>query len=258
MEKNKIKPTCFVCMPIREVEGYPKNHFTRVYELLFEKGIEDAGYIPKRVDRNKGSKNIWLEIVKELYEADMVLADISTLNENVMYELGIRHTYGKPSVIVKDRKTTVPFDIRYIRNIEYNEELPVDNVYMIREKIRDFILNDDNNRNDIINSTSDKILTWKSERDNWYNIFEMLDNINSKIDMIGVFDKKSQNIYNVKSITIGGKTISLDGKVYNNEKYIGIASYIDSYNQILTIEDDKGNINTFSFDYILKNNIGER
>lgn len=51
-EDNK-KELCFVIMPISDQGDYPKGHFDKVYEQIFQPAIEAAGYKPYRVDDNQ-------------------------------------------------------------------------------------------------------------------------------------------------------------------------------------------------------------
>ena len=110
------KKTCFIIMPITTpkslltVYGDDANHFKHVLECIFVPSIEEAGLkaIPPKA---KGDDVIQGKIIKELETADLVLCDMSTLNANVFFELGIRTALNKPACMVKDELTNkVPFD----------------------------------------------------------------------------------------------------------------------------------------------------
>ena len=80
---------------------------------------KDFGYIVKRADKQYGA-NICEDMVKILREADIVITDLSELNPNVFYELGLREaTKGKCITIILDDEKTIPFDIGYTRAIRY-------------------------------------------------------------------------------------------------------------------------------------------
>ena len=67
---------------------------------------------------------IHAEIVRRLETADLVLCDLSTLNPNVFFELGIRTALDRPVSIVRDSLTTiVPFDTSLINNWTYDHSL---------------------------------------------------------------------------------------------------------------------------------------
>jgi hypothetical protein len=59
--------------------------------------------------------DIWTQIMK----ARAVVADCTGRNANVFYEIGIAHTIGKPVVLITQRATDVPFDLRSFRFIRY-------------------------------------------------------------------------------------------------------------------------------------------
>jgi predicted nucleotide-binding protein len=77
--------------------------------------------------------------VKHLLETDLVIADLSNLNPNVMYELGIRHAVGKPVVIFADPTQRLPFDISTLRVILV-DALDLDSVTKARHLLRDALV----------------------------------------------------------------------------------------------------------------------
>jgi hypothetical protein len=71
-----------------------------------------------------------VDVLRHLYSADMVLCDLSGLNANVFFELGLRQAFDKPVVIVHDEQTGRPFDTSQLRDWEYSSSLRVD---LVRE-----------------------------------------------------------------------------------------------------------------------------
>ena len=109
-------PRCFIIMPISTPEScaakYPEDpeHFMHVLNHLFTPALEKAGYTPVP-PKARGADLIHAEIIKNIESAELVLCDVSTLNPNVFFELGIRTAVNKPVCIVKDDQTeNVPFD----------------------------------------------------------------------------------------------------------------------------------------------------
>jgi hypothetical protein len=51
-------------------------------------------------------------IIQGIDNADLVVADVTNLNPNVMYELGVAHALGKPTVMITQTLIGLPFDIR--------------------------------------------------------------------------------------------------------------------------------------------------
>src|SRR5437879_2097507 len=94
------QPACFVAMPVTTPGNYAEklgdtSHFPHVLEHLFTPALIKAGY---RViaPTSRGSQLIHAEIIKNLEQADLVLCDLSSLNANVFFELGIRTSLDRP------------------------------------------------------------------------------------------------------------------------------------------------------------------
>lgn len=50
-------------------------------------------------------------VIKSIYESDLVVANLTLLNPNVMFELGIRFSFGKPTIVIAEQGTNLPFDV---------------------------------------------------------------------------------------------------------------------------------------------------
>lgn len=133
------RPTCFVLMPISDTSGYETGHFGRVYEHLLKPAIINAGYFPIRADDSVKTEYIVVGIIKRIVEAEMVLCDFSSRNPNVLYELGIRHAFNKPVVLIKDTRTEKIFDIQGLRYTVYDDTLRIDAVNKDSQKITEAI-----------------------------------------------------------------------------------------------------------------------
>lgn len=121
--------TCFIIMPITTPEHLvpiysdDSDHFEHVLAHLFLPAIEKAGFTPIP-PKAKGAEVIQAEIIKHLDLSDLVLCDISSLNPNVFFELGVRTALNKPVCYVKDNKTpSIPFDNSIVNHYTYNASL---------------------------------------------------------------------------------------------------------------------------------------
>lgn len=126
--QQESKPVCFVIMPIADVASYEPGHFGRVYEHVIKPAVTAAGFTPVRADDAVKTDYIVVGIIQKIVESEMVVCDFSARNPNVMYELGIRHAFNKPVVLIKDRRTEKIFDIQGLRYAEYDETLRIDAV----------------------------------------------------------------------------------------------------------------------------------
>lgn len=121
-EEQPKKPECFVIMPISNPDGYCSGHFERVYKDIFKPAIEEAGFMPFRVDDSRSSNLIQLDIIRKLIECPMAICDLSSRNPNVLFELGIRQAFDKPVTLVQEEGTPQIFDISQIRYTTYRKE----------------------------------------------------------------------------------------------------------------------------------------
>src|SRR4029077_4526196 len=101
-----------------------KVDFDAVYEKLLAPALREAGCMPFRATDEKGAGDIRKDMFFELITADLVLADISILNANVFYELGVRHGVAARGVIsVHAGWADRPFDVAPDRTFTYNRPL---------------------------------------------------------------------------------------------------------------------------------------
>lgn len=102
----------FVAMPfLPELKPIYDNHICSVAGAL---SLSVA-----RADDFFGTAAVISDVWAAINSARLVIADCTGRNPNVFYEMGIAHTLGKPVALITQRSGDVPFDIQYIRYIEY-------------------------------------------------------------------------------------------------------------------------------------------
>jgi uncharacterized protein (TIGR02996 family) len=117
-------PKCFVIMPYGGKDEKKREHYLGVYDTIIRAAAIKAG-IPqdeiKRSDIAANPGNIVGDIVRDLYEADIVIADLSEGNANVFWELGVRHVLFKAgTVTIINSEHSIPFDLTPYRMIQYD------------------------------------------------------------------------------------------------------------------------------------------
>ena len=122
MEKKDNKD-CFIIMPISDVDGYDKGHFSRVYEDIIKPAVENTEFTVTRADEVKETNFIHLDILKKLIDAPIAICDLSSRNPNVLFELGIRQAFDKPVVLIQEQGTPKIFDIGPLRYLEYSKNM---------------------------------------------------------------------------------------------------------------------------------------
>ncbi|WP_157013600.1 hypothetical protein [Sphingomonas parapaucimobilis] len=117
-----IGAECGIIMPIATMPDYPAGHWEAMLELI-SRGVSKAGMKPQPVWANGPADVIQERIVRNLYEQPYAVCDVSGLNPNVMFELGIRLAFGKPTIIVNDGVIRAPFDIGPAEYVPYDRSL---------------------------------------------------------------------------------------------------------------------------------------
>jgi hypothetical protein len=123
-----MERSCFVIMPISDIEPYPVGHFKRVYEFIIKPAVLNAGFTPIRADDVLNTNYIAIDVIRRIINSDMAICDLSSRNPNVFYELGIRQAFDKPVTLIRDSITERAFDVQGFRDAEYDENLRIDNV----------------------------------------------------------------------------------------------------------------------------------
>jgi hypothetical protein len=131
--KVQAGDTCFVMQPFAPPLG-------DYYDKLYRPAIEKAGLTPVRADADIfGTGKIIDQVWRGIRAAKVLVAELTTRNPNVFYELGLAHALEKPVVLVSSNEQDVPFDLQHIRVIYYNVTDPFWGQKLI-EKVAENIL----------------------------------------------------------------------------------------------------------------------
>ncbi len=117
-------PYCFVLMPFgrrADPGGGAPIDFDRIYHEVLVPAISDAGMHPHRDDLFSSGGLVHKAIFEALLLCEYAIADLTTSNANVLYELGIRHAARPASTLtISARPEAVTFDVRDLRSIPYH------------------------------------------------------------------------------------------------------------------------------------------
>jgi hypothetical protein len=101
--------------------------FTPPYNELYSDVIipvtRDLGLKCVRADETYGPGIIITDIVRQIVEARMVIADITPTNPNVYYEVGYAHALNKPTILIAENPTQLPFDVSPFRILFYENTI---------------------------------------------------------------------------------------------------------------------------------------
>ncbi len=92
-----------------------KLDLNKSYRLLIKPVVEAKGIECVRADEITHSGSIDVQMYQELLQADLVIADLSTLNANALYELGVRHALRPfTTIVISENKLMYPFDLNHV------------------------------------------------------------------------------------------------------------------------------------------------
>lgn len=200
MEEKKQK-TCFIVCPISgEDSEIRKRSDTLLKHLIKPVCEEELNFKVIRIDKLPHSNLITTEIVKNLKEADLVIADTTDNNPNCFYEIGYRSALSKPLILIRNSEKNIPFDVAGLNIIDYKLN-NFDAGDEFKSKLKDIIsildFSSSKPENKKTDNSSDEILN---------KIFNLLLTIDNKLDkfnpnlisditknFVSSVDKKNEN-----------------------------------------------------------------
>lgn len=111
-EEKTEKKNCFVIMPFSSSKTCSEDEWTEIFKNVIKPAVEKAGfnYTCSRANIHFGA--IIEDILDNLNRSELVIADITDKNPNVLYELGVRHTLGGAAIVIAQNIDEVPFDLK--------------------------------------------------------------------------------------------------------------------------------------------------
>jgi hypothetical protein len=114
---KEIKNSCFVVMPFNPL-------FKTEYEDIIQPAITELGLECVRGDEIYSQQRIMDDIWESIKSCRLVIAELTTRNPNVLYEIGLAHAIGKPVIIITRNADDVPFDLKDLRYLFYDTNNP--------------------------------------------------------------------------------------------------------------------------------------
>ncbi|RUU55385.1 hypothetical protein [Mesorhizobium sp. M2C.T.Ca.TU.002.02.1.1] len=140
MAKLPVKPKlCFVVGPIGGNDSDDRVHADWLLEEIIKPVFDEhfPEFKVERADKISNPGRIDEQIITALLSAELVIADLTTLNPNAFYEIGIRHAIQKPTIHMHLEGQKIPFDISSFRSIEFSRKWPKD-LKAARETLTEF------------------------------------------------------------------------------------------------------------------------
>lgn len=125
-EKGKIimteekKKKCFIITPIGEEGTDIRRHIDGIIDAalipVLEENFDYELEVAHRID---APGNIPKQVIMSIFNSDLVIANLTGNNPNVMYELALRHCFGTAVIVIAEIGTKIPADIMGERTIFY-------------------------------------------------------------------------------------------------------------------------------------------
>jgi hypothetical protein len=115
-EVENISPKVFVIMQFTE-------QFNELYTDVIKCTCENYKLEVVRADNIYNNNMIVDDITRNINESKIIVADISPKNPNVYYEVGYSHALNKPTILLAEEGTELPFDVRPYRVIFYKNSI---------------------------------------------------------------------------------------------------------------------------------------
>lgn len=134
-ENQKEHKYCGIIMSMNHTQEYTEEHLSEVSSILHEAATQ-AGFIPNIITFDESIGIIPKRIIQDLYENQVVICDISNKSPSMMFELGMRLAFDKPTIIVKDDRTPYPFDVYSAEYLEYPSHLRYKDVNNFKQALQ--------------------------------------------------------------------------------------------------------------------------
>lgn len=133
---------CGLVMPISGIDGCSSDHWTEVKAIITEsvEAIKSYNFTVKLVSEADDVGVIQKQIVQNIYNSDIVICDVSCKNPNVMFELGMRLAFDKPTIIIKDDKTDYSFDTSIIEHLPYPRDLRFSKMVSFKDRLAEKVV----------------------------------------------------------------------------------------------------------------------
>lgn len=109
---------CFVLMPFRP-------ELDEIYTRVIKPAVESEQLEMRclRADEVFTDQPIISDIWEQIQKAELIVADLTGRNPNVLYELGLCHALCKRVVLVTQKLSDVPFDLKHLRVVIYKPSI---------------------------------------------------------------------------------------------------------------------------------------
>ncbi|ETB71211.1 hypothetical protein A943_10825 [Bacillus sp. CPSM8] len=121
--KKENTKRAFVITPIGDDNTDIRRSAEGFIDAVIVPVLNDLGFETNVAHRMTDGGSITNQLINSILEDDLVIANLTGLNPNVMYEVAVRHAVRKPIVHVCENGTKLPFDLGAERTIFFTNDM---------------------------------------------------------------------------------------------------------------------------------------
>src|SRR5262249_46641829 len=123
VDKERADKCCFVVTPVGDGNSSIRRAADGLIDSVIMPILTSMGYEVVASHRISDPGSITIQVLEYLLEAKLVIANLTGLNPNVMYEVGVRHCVRSPLVVLAEQTTKLPFDLQEERTLFYKDDM---------------------------------------------------------------------------------------------------------------------------------------
>lgn len=128
-------PYCFVIAPIGGKGTEVRRRSDQILDFVIRPVVSEYGYRALRADEMPAPGLITSQVIQQVIDAPLVIADLTDHNPNVFYELALRHAFRKPVIQLIEADQMPPFDVVGLRTV-FVDHHDLDSVEGCRQDLR--------------------------------------------------------------------------------------------------------------------------
>lgn len=136
--KAEVRKKCFIITPIGDNGSEIRRHIDGIIDAVLIPVLEEHfDYDLEVAHRIDAPGNIPKQVITSIFDSDLVVANLTGNNPNVMYELALRHCFGTAAIMIAEVGTKIPADIVSERTIFYVND--AQGVLELKDKLKSMV-----------------------------------------------------------------------------------------------------------------------